>query len=123
MFTNFPIHKDEVTDVHFQRSLKLVVCFVKNELLLLVDIRTEQCVRTASLTEAETVPRAISCIQMSAKQPLMFLGLSTGSFDLLDLATGARPAKAGGFQHKKAILVASFLDRFQLLATGGGRPC
>ena len=119
MFTNFPIHKDEVTDVHFQRSLKLVVCFVKNELLLLVDIRTEQCVRTASLTEAETVPRAISCIQMSAKQPLMFLGLSTGSFDLLDLATGARPAKAGGFQHKKAILVASFLDRFQLLATGG----
>ena len=58
-------------------------------------------------------------IQFSVKQPLMLLGLSTGRFDLINLGTGTRAFKTGGFQHKKAVLVASFLDRFQLLATGG----
>jgi WD40 repeat protein len=117
--TYFNVHKDSVTDIEADPGRPgVLVCFIKQELVLIVDLPSEAVLQTIALTETESVPSHLTCVQVSPTRSLMLLGTASGLFDIVNLIDGTRPQPSESFQHKDAVLTASFLDRFYMVATG-----
>ena len=113
------MHKDSVTDIEADPGRPgVLVCFIKQELVLIVDLPSEAVLQTIALTETESVPSHLTCVQVSPTRSLMLLGTASGLFDIVNLIDGTRPQPSESFQHKDAVLTASFLDRFYMVATG-----
>ena len=120
IYTHFIAHKDPITRVHMDKSRSLVICMVKDESLIVVSVRHEQCLQNIALTDEETVPNAITCFFPCATAPLVLIGLKSGSFDILNLRTLSRARRSTDediIHHKAPITVASYFDRFEMVAT------
>ena len=120
IYTHFIAHKDPITRVHMDKSRSLLICMVKDESLIVVSVRHEQTLQNIALRDEETVPNAITCFFPCATAPLVLIGLKTGCFDILNLRTLSRARRSTDediIQHKAPITVASYFDRFEIVAT------
>ena len=121
IYTHFIAHKDPITQVYVDTSRSLLLCMVKDEFLIVVSVRQERTLMQINLTEDEVVPNAITCFHLSQIEPLALIGLSTGYFDILNVKSNIRARdqeKNDIIQHKAPVTIASFLDRFNIVATG-----